>query len=198
MIRFRACFSRVLCMIVQFFRRQKLGKKGSDILLGCNIKIIGKGILQLGDKSVIGDNSTFCFNPINDNIPEIVLGKGVYLGKNNEFGCSERIVIEDDVITAPYVHITDRDHCFEDINTPIMHQPTKVKGPVVVGAGSWLGFGVQIMSGVRIGKNCVIAAGAVVTKNIPDYCIAGGNPAKILKRYNHDTKQWERVCNTII
>ena len=52
------------------------------------------------------------------------------------------------------------------------------------------------MSGVTIGKHCVIAAGAIVVKDVPDYCIVGGNPAKILKRYNPTTNQWEKYQAT--
>ena len=56
-----------------------------------------------------------------------------------------------------------------------------------------LGFGCQILSGVKIGKHCVVAAGAVVTKDVPDYSVVGGNPAKLLKRYSFEKKEWVRV-----
>lgn len=71
-------------------------------------------------------------------------------------------------------------------------QPITTKGPIVIGAGTWLGFGCQIMSGVKIGKHCVIAAGAIVVKDVPDFSVVGGNPAKILRYYNPDTKSWEK------
>lgn len=74
-----------------------------------------------------------------------------------------------------------------------MRQPTTIKGPIRIGRGSWIGFGAQIMSGVTIGRQCVVAAGAIVVKDVPDYCVVGGNPAKILKRYNFNTGNWEKV-----
>lgn len=134
----------------------------------------------------------FCLNLIDNNTPEIRIGTGSIIGKYNDFGCSELIEIEEDVITAPFVHFTDRNHCNEDIDTPIMHQSTTVKGPIRIGASSWLGFGVQVMSGVSIGKHCVVAAGSIVTKDIPDYSVAAGNPARVIKRYNFDSKRWEK------
>ena len=114
------------------------------------------------------------------------------MGKYNDFGCSNKIIIGNDVITAPFVHITDRDHSYEDITVPIMYQSANSKGAVVIKDGTWLGFGVQIMSGVTIGKQSVIAAGSIVTKDIPDYCVAVGNPARVIKKYNLDTQKWEK------
>jgi putative acetyltransferase len=173
------------------YRKRKLGVK-SNVSLGKSIRISGHGILRLANKVRIEDECSFCFNPISDKKPEIIIGEGTLIGKRNDFGCSESIVIEEHVITAPYVHYSDRNHSYEDVETPIMKQPTSVKGSIHIGRGSWIGFGAQIMSGVTIGIQCVVAAGAIVTKDIPDYCIAGGNPAKILKRYNFQTKKWEK------
>lgn len=56
-----------------------------------------------------------------------------------------------------------------------------------------VGFGVQVMPGVTIGRHCVIAAGSIVTKDIPDYCVAVGAPAKVVKKYNVETKKWEKI-----
>lgn len=64
---------------------------------------------------------------------------------------------------------------------------------VHIGDGSWLGTHVVIAGNITIGKHCVIGANSVVTKDIPDYSVAVGIPAKVVKRYNFDTKCWERV-----
>lgn len=125
--------------------------------------------------------------------PKVKILSGCVLGANNDIGCSCEVIFEEYVLTAPNVHITDRDHCFDDVSVPIMQQSTRSKGPVIIGNGSWIGYGVQIMSGITIGRNCIVAAGAVVTKDIPDFCVAGGNPARVLKQYNFDLQQWERV-----
>ena len=61
-----------------------------------------------------------------------------------------------------------------------------------IGDGSWLGTHVVIAGNVKIGKHCVIGANSVVTKDIPDYCVAVGIPAKIIKKYNFDTCTWDR------
>lgn len=76
---------------------------------------------------------------------------------------------------------------------PITPQPLISKGPIIIDDDCWLGFGSEILSGVHIGKHSIVAARAVVTKDVPPYTIVAGNPAKIVKQYNFDTKRWEKV-----
>ena len=75
---------------------------------------------------------------------------------------------------------------------PIMNQPVKVLRKVRIGEGSWLGENVSVC-GASIGKHCVIGANSVVTKDIPDYCVAVGSPAKVVKKYDSEKKQWVRT-----
>ena len=120
--------------------------------------------ITLGNNVVLDHHVSLFVNPIG-NEAQLIIGNGVQLGKYNDFGCSNKIVIEDKVITAPFVHITDRDHSYEDITIPIMDQKPNSKGQVTIKEGCWIGFGVQIMSGVTIGKQSVVAAGSIVTKS---------------------------------
>ena len=68
-----------------------------------------------------------------------------------------------------------------DINTPIKEQDISIVSPVVIGEGSWLGENVCVC-GASIGKHCVIGANSVVTNDIPDYCVAVGAPARVIKK----------------
>lgn len=90
------------------------------------------------------------------------------------------------------VYISDNLHSFEDIGTPIHKQPIKQIGTVRIGEGSWLGENVCVI-GANIGKHCTIGANSVVTHDIPDYSVAVGAPAKVIKRYDFETQQWEKV-----
>ena len=74
---------------------------------------------------------------------------------------------------------------------PILKQKIKQIGTVVIGEGSWLGENVCVI-GANVGKNCVIGANSVVTKDIPDYSVAVGVPAKVIKSYNFSSKKWEK------
>jgi len=102
------------------------------------------------------------------------------------------VIIGKKVLTADHVFISDHLHNYSDPGTPIMDQPILFKGQVIIGDGAWLGQNVCII-GASVGKNSIIGANSVVTKDIPDYCVAAGIPAKVIKEYNFKTKQWEKV-----
>ena len=79
-----------------------------------------------------------------------------------------------------------------NLEVPIKEQGIIQKKDVYIGDGSWLGENVCVI-GASIGQHCVIGANSVVTKDIPDYSVAVGSPAKVIKRYNPETKQWGKV-----
>jgi acetyltransferase-like isoleucine patch superfamily enzyme len=157
-------------------------------------KFLNLHLASAGKRLVIADHVEIFINPISrSKQATLTMGEFVSIGRYSIIGCSNEIVIEDNVTLAPHVHITDRNHQYTDITTPICRQPTETPGPIHIKADSWLGFGVQVMPGVTIGRHCVIAAGSVVTKDIPDYSVAAGIPAKVIKRYNISAGQWESV-----
>jgi acetyltransferase-like isoleucine patch superfamily enzyme len=90
------------------------------------------------------------------------------------------ITIGDDVYLAPLVQVLAVNHNYRDTTRPISQQGITARG-IVVGDGAWIGGGAIVLDGVRIGRNAVVAAGAVVTKDVPAYCVAAGNPARIVR-----------------
>ena len=91
------------------------------------------------------------------------------------------ITIEDDVFFGPNVYVTDQNHGFDDPNLPIGRQSVGEE-PVRIGEGSWLGANVVVLPGVTIGKHVAVGAGSVVTKDLPDHCVAVGSPARVIKQ----------------
>lgn len=91
------------------------------------------------------------------------------------------ITIEDDVLMGIGIHIYTTDHEFLDPTQPIIAQGDRPAAPVLVKTGSWIGANVILLPGVTIGRNCVIGAGSVVTKSIPDFSVAVGSPAKVIR-----------------
>jgi acetyltransferase-like isoleucine patch superfamily enzyme len=81
------------------------------------------------------------------------------------------------------VYITDQNHGYENVKIPISQQ-TQTERPVSIGDGSWLGAGVVILPGATIGKHVAIGANSVVTGSLPDYCVAVGAPARIIRQYS--------------
>lgn len=116
----------------------------------------------------------------------ISIGDRVVIGRGSHIVAHERIVIEDDVYTGPYVYITDQNHTYADPDVPIGRQwPTD--DPVRIGAGSWLGTNVVVLPGARIGRNVVVAAGSIVRGEIPDHSVVVGSPARVIRRWDPGT-----------
>lgn len=96
---------------------------------------------------------------------------------------------------GPFVFLTDHNHNFENPDVPIKDQGISVKSGanLVIGEGSWLGTKVTVVGDVHIGKHCVIGANAVVTKDIPDYSVAVGIPARVVRQFDFLTGEWKKV-----
>jgi maltose O-acetyltransferase len=111
----------------------------------------------------------------------------IEIGSHSELGTNcviqSNTFIGDHVIMGPDVKIYTKNHGYADINIPIALQEVICES-VTIGNDVWLGANVIITPGVNIGNHVIVAAGAVVTKNIPDYAIVGGVPAKVLKYRN--------------
>ncbi len=120
------------------------------------------------------------------------IGNGVQIGNFAHIISRHDLCIEDDVLIADRVFISDCTHNYEDVSLPISAQGVKLLDPVVIGEGSWIGENVCIC-GASIGKHCVIGANSVVNSDIPDYCVAAGSPARIIKKYDFDSKKWVKV-----
>lgn len=123
---------------------------------------------------------------------QLRIGKGAVIGNLNHIYATRSIIIEDEALTADKVYISDCAHGYEDVNTAILKQNIVQLKDVVIGRGAWLGENVCVI-GASVGRGSVVGANSVVTHDIPDYCVAVGAPAKVIKRYNHTTKQWERI-----
>lgn len=110
----------------------------------------------------------------------VTIGDGCLIGKGSGIVGHDRIEIGDDVFTGHNVYITDANHGYHDPDTPIGRQFGEPR-PVRVGAGSWLGHGTIVLPGSTIGRHVVIGAGSVVTGTIPDFSVAVGNPARVIR-----------------
>ena len=145
--------------------------------------------VRIGDGVYLGPVIEYADIPYN---PKIIIGEGTWIGNHCSLAAINKIKIGKNVLFAGYVHITDHSHGYEDIDRHIALQPLTSKGPIIIEDDCWLGFSCEILSGVHIGKHSIIAARAVVTKDVPPYSIVAGNPAHIIKQYNFKSQQWER------
>jgi acetyltransferase-like isoleucine patch superfamily enzyme len=112
--------------------------------------------------------------------PTLSIGDRSYIGRFAHINASQSVVIEEDVLVADRVHISDYQHAFDDPSQPIIQQGLTRPEPVIIRSGSWLGIGVVIMPGVTVGRGAIVGSNAVVTKNVKDFEIVGGIPAAVI------------------
>lgn len=114
--------------------------------------------------------------------PELEIGDRSGVGYNSAL--SGRIIIGNDVMMGPNVVMRTYSHAHDRLDIPMNQQGFEPEVVMHIGDDVWIGANVTVLPGVNIGSHCIIAAGAVVTKNVPDYAIVGGVPAKIIRMRN--------------
>jgi acetyltransferase-like isoleucine patch superfamily enzyme len=179
---------------IRYYNFKKLFKEfGKGSFVDRPLKIQRPHNISIGDKTFIAYNSWLAAQEIVEGTKAtLVIGNNCQIGNFNHIYATKEIIIEDYVLTADKVYISDNIHGYDDINTPILLQPVVQKKATRIGTGSWLGENVCII-GCIIGKQCVVGANSVVTKDIPDYCVAVGAPARIIKRFCFTTKMWKKT-----
>jgi len=188
----RKGLGRIRRSLMSSYWRHKLSSFGDNSVIINPLKI-GGGI-SVGDDVRIAYKCWIEANPLaGADTAEIDIRDGCRIGNFNEIYATKSIILEKDVLTADRVYISDNLHGYEDPDVSIWRQPIKQNGDEVrIGEGSWLGVGVAVV-GASIGRHCVIGANAVVTHDIPDYSVAVGIPARVIKRYNPETGRWEET-----
>lgn len=151
--------------------RQKSGLKfGKGFTTGrnCRIEIFGNGEIVFGERCLIGDNV--------------------------HIAASKKVSIGSECLFASKIYISDTSHgSYHSKGSSPDSNPNDrplIAHPVSIGDKVWLGENVVVLAGVSIGDGCVVGANAVVTHDIPDYCIAVGSPAKVIKQYDFSKGEW--------
>lgn len=136
----------------------------------------------LGSQSVIEH-----FAVVDNGVGEVVIGD------NSRIGIHSTVIgpvkIGNNVILGQNIVVSGLNHSYQDIHQPICYQKVETD-PIVIGDGSWVGANSVIVAGVKIGKHVTIGGGSVVTKDVPDYSVIAGNPARIIKRYSTEKGEW--------
>ena len=171
-------------------------RAGKKFLIGRGGIFLNPSDIKLGNQVTIGQDARIsCYRSYYEGqklYPKLIVGNQVTLGNRCSILCADTITIEDRVLIASDVVITSEDHGIE-VETNKTYGSQKLSHePVTIEEETWIGEKVIILKGVTIGKRSIIGAGSVVTKSIPPYCIAVGNPARVIKKYNFDTHSWDR------
>lgn len=170
--------------------KSKISLMGSATIEdGCFINALSKKGITIGNNFSLGKNSIIeCTGVIRELGEELIIGENVGIAANAFIAMRGKLEIGDNTIFGPGVSIHAENHNFEDLAKPIRLQGATRKG-IKIGKDCWIGSKVIILDGVTIGNHVVVAAGAVVNKDIPDYAVVGGVPAKIIKMRNGGTEQ---------
>ncbi len=140
---------------------------------------------ELGNNSVVEDFST-----LNNGVGDLIIGDHSFIGISNVIIAP--VKIGDHVMFAQHVVLSGLNHGYENIAIPPSMQDV-ITAQINIEDNVWIGANSVVTAGVNIGKHSVIGAGSVVTKDVPAYCVAAGNPARVIKKYNHITKIWEKA-----
>lgn len=131
--------------------------------------------------------------------PKLIIGNRVCVGEYVHIGCNHRIVIGDDVLMGSKIYITDHNHGVyrgDDVDSPAIPPSARrlTEGESVkIGARCWIGEFVTILPGVTIGEGSIIGSHSTVTHDIPANSIAVGSPARVVKVWDEDTRQWRKI-----
>lgn len=187
------------CLYSNFYRLLTMlyGRKfralGDNACLFSPMQIDNPKGITICDNVLIAHNA-WLMGTASKDMPGLVIRSRSKIGHFCHIVALNSVTIGEDVLIADKVFISDSTHQYEDISLPVLCQPVQFLGTVTVGDGSWIGENVCIL-GASIGKHCVIASNSVVNKDIPDYCIVAGAPAKVIKKFNASNAQWERVSD---
>jgi acetyltransferase-like isoleucine patch superfamily enzyme len=158
---------------------------GASICWQTRIDVLPFNKFVLGSGSTIEDYCT-----VNNGVGDVIIGDNTLIGMGNTI--IGPISIGNNVIFAQNIVASALNHEYRNPNLPISQQPI-ITGLITIEDDCWIAANAVITAGVRIGKHCVIAAGAVVTKDIAPYSLAVGNPAKIIKQFNFESGNWDKV-----
>jgi len=159
--------------------------KGAVIRRRTRMDVLPFNRFALGERSVIED---FC--TVNNGVGDVLIGNDTLIGIGNVL--IGPVTVGDHVIFAQHVVASGLNHRYEDPSLPIHRQPVTT-APIHIGDDCWIGAHVVLTAGVSVGRHSVVAAGSVVTRDIPPYTVAAGNPARVIKRYDEEQKAWLRA-----
>ncbi len=157
------------------------------------LKINGINNISIGKNVAVEYRTWLAAVPLSQKTKsELIIGDNCSIGHFNHIYATESVIFGKGVLTADKVYVSDNLHKYFNPLVPIKTQGVRQLKRVVIGDGSWLGENVCVI-GASIGKNSVVGANSVVTKDIPDYSIAVGVPAKVIRKYDFSLNDWINV-----
>ncbi len=173
---------------IRLFVNPLIHKKGKNSLVRrrqSRIDVFPYNKFTVGDDTIVES-----FTTINNGVGDVLIGNRCRVGIGTVI--IGPVTMKDGSGTGQHVFLGGFNHGFKDGNQNSSTQALEIKG-IVIEEDSHIGANSVLVAGVTIGKRCQIGAGSVVTKSIPSYSVAVGNPCRVIKRFNLETNEWEKV-----
>lgn len=180
-------------------RRQHAGmlaalkRLGDGALIEPGVRLFHPERIQIGDGTLVRTNSRLeAVTSYGDQqfTPTLRIGARCVIELGVHIAASYCVEIGDDVMIAGRVFLSDHLHQYEDVARPVSRQPLSGPAHLSIGDGAFIGEGACILPGVAVGRHSVIGANAVVTRSVPDCCVAAGVPARVLRHYDAARGEW--------
>jgi acetyltransferase-like isoleucine patch superfamily enzyme len=170
---------------------QAFGAFGARSAIGWPGRVTSPECIFIGDDVIINEHSWISVVAALPGItPRCTVGDRTLIDRLLHIACVGEVEIGPDVLIGERVLISDTYHQYEDVTRPIIQQPMAPYRKVTIERGAGIGLGACIMPGVTIGENALVAAGAVVNRDVPPRTVVAGNPARVVRRWNEVEEHW--------
>lgn len=184
-------FRSIHVRVFRFLHKREFADFGGSVFVFEGAEFMNKRLIAIESDVVI---QRHCYIAASDDGARtgdvrISIGDGSNIGPRNHIFAAQSVRIGRKVISGPNVFISDCTHEYSDVRIPVIDQEVRVVNNTSVGDDSWLGIN-SIIMGCSVGRHCIIGANSVVLSDIPDYCVAVGNPARIVRHYDRQSQSW--------
>ena len=175
-------FARLAAMCFSLLAAQGFAQFGKRSRIVPPLRLVGEDRIAIGDGVFVGAGSWLqTLQNGNDRSIALSIGSGTSIAGGCVLSAALQVVLEEHVLLARNVYISDHIHKYSRTDIPILAQGIDRVAPVRIRRGAWLGQNVVVCPGVTIGQGAVVGANSVVTRDVPDFCVVVGAPARVVK-----------------
>ena len=186
----KVCLPVQIQSVIRQIKLKQLLQMGKGSYLHRSVQILGISNVQIGRNSCVGEHCWLNVNHRDGNVVAIDIGNNCWIGRGNFFSSGRKITISDYCLTAIDCKFISSSHVTDNPLVPYLTTGTTSDQSIFIGVNCFVGAGVTVVGNINIGHGSVIAANAFVIHDLPPFCIAVGNPARVVKRFSFSKNAW--------